>query len=78
VTVPPKKSLEQVRHEQEVLRDGFQSRFWSVLRASVEAERQARYSLLPSIESLDNLRRIQGEILAFEQILGFEVPYKPK
>jgi hypothetical protein len=74
--IPPKKTQEQVLRERDILRGGFETPFWTILKASIEAEMESRYRLLPSITDLDQLRKIQGEILAFSQILGFEVPYK--
>lgn len=74
--IPPKKTEEQKARERDILRAGFDTPFWSVMRASIESEMEARYRLLPTIENFDQLKRIQGEILAFQQILGFEVPYK--
>jgi hypothetical protein len=74
--IPPKKTEEQIQQERSILRGGFDSAFWSVLRNSIEGERDARYRLLPTIDSLAQLNKIQGEIQAFEQILGFETPYK--
>jgi hypothetical protein len=75
--IPPKKSEEQIQLERQIKRAGFDSQFWAVLRANIEEEVTARYRLLPSIETLEQLNKVKGEILAFEQILGFEVPYKP-
>lgn len=74
--IPPKKTQEQILLERQILRGGFDSQFWTVLKASIEAEMEARYRLLPTIGDMDQLRRIQGEILGFSQILGFEAPYK--
>ena len=76
--IPPKKTQEQVEQERNIKRDGFQSNFWRVLSSNIQEEIDARYKLLPSIEDIAQLRRIQGELTAFEQILGFADPYRPK
>jgi len=75
VKVPPKKTQEQIEQERQIKRDGFQSTFWRVLDSNIQEEIDARYRLLPGIKSIDDLRKVQGEITAFEQILGFAAPY---
>ena len=74
--IPPKKTEEQIQIERSILKGGFDSAFWSVLRQAIESERDACYQILPTINTIEDLKRVQGQILAFERVLGLEAPYK--
>jgi len=76
VLPPPKKTPEQDQYEKQTLRDGFHSQFWVVLRDVLQREMTARYRLVPTIDTIEHLKRTQGEILMLEWVLGLEAPFK--
>lgn len=76
--IPPKKTKEQIEQERNILREGFQSPFWKVLSNIIQTEMDANYKLLPGIATVDDLRRIQGQLQAFDRILGIADPFKSK
>lgn len=55
------QDVERVKHEQEVLKDGFQSEFWRILTKSIELrDADMLKAMDDSNLTLEQLRKIQG------------------
>jgi len=70
---PPKKTAEQLQREREILRDGFKSPFWAILKDRLQREMNDRYRTVMSVDTIEHLKRTQGEILGLEYVLNQEV-----